>query len=149
MTDIVDRVTRSRMMSSIRGGDTVPELAVRRYLHAAGVRFRLHDRRLPGTPDIVIPMHKVAVFVHGCFWHRHPACRFATKPASNPEFWNAKFARNVARDAEKERSLLALGWCPVIIWECETRDAEALDRLFWQIRAGQRETRANDTRENP
>lgn len=135
MADVVDRDTRSRMMSSIGRADTAPELAVRRYLHAAGVRFRLHDRRLPGSPDIVVPMHKVAVFVHGCFWHRHPRCRFASKPASNPEFWNAKFARNVARDAEKERLLLARGWCPLVIWECETEDADALDRLFWQIRA--------------
>ncbi len=135
-------------MSSIGRADTVPEIAVRRYLHAAGVRFRLHDRRLPGTPDIVVPMHKAAVFVHGCFWHRHPGCRFATNPASNADFWNAKFTRNVTRDEQKEKALLALGWCPLVIWECETTDAVALDQLFWQVRAGQRIERADGAKED-
>src|SRR4051812_7398106 len=97
--DIVDRTTRSRMMSGIRNKNTRPEIAIRQALHAAGYRFRLHRRDLPGSPDIVLPRHRIAVFVHGCFWHRHLGCRFATSPKTNQDFWNTKFAANVARDA--------------------------------------------------
>lgn len=133
--DIVDPRTRSRMMSSIRGKDTAPELRVRRYLHGAGLRFRLHDARLPGRPDIVLTSHRVAVFVHGCFWHRHHDCRFATTPATRVEFWNQKFASNVSRDRMNRISLEALGWTVETIWECEVRDELALDRLCWRILA--------------
>jgi DNA mismatch endonuclease (patch repair protein) len=135
MTDIVDKATRSRMMSGIGPRDTAPELAVRRYLHAAGMRFRLYDPRLPGRPDIVVPGHKAAIFVHGCFWHRHPGCRFATTPASNAAFWNAKFARNVERDRQMRRRLMAEGWTALVIWECEAREVERLDALYWRVRA--------------
>jgi len=123
------------MMASIRGRNTLPELRVRRYLHAAGLRFRLHDRRLPGSPDLVFPAHRVAVFVHGCFWHRHPFCRYATTPASRQEFWLDKFARNVVRDQRNLLALERLGWTPLVIWECDTREVESLDGLYWQIRA--------------
>lgn len=135
MVDTVDAATRSRMMSAIRGRDTAPERAVRSYLHAAGFRFRLGGAGLPGRPDIVLPRHRVAVFVHGCFWHRHRGCRFTTTPSTNADFWKAKFARNVARDSANEDKLRALGWRPLVIWGCETSDADALDGLFWQIRA--------------
>lgn len=122
-------------MASIRGRDTLPELRVRRYLHAAGLRFRLHDGTLPGSPDLVFPAHRVAVFVHGCFWHRHPFCRYATTPASRPEFWLDKFAKNVVRDQRNLLALEQMGWTPLVIWECDTREVESLDGLYWQIRA--------------
>jgi DNA mismatch endonuclease (patch repair protein) len=133
LTDVVDRQTRSRMMAGIRGRDTRPELVVRSYLHAAGLRFRLHDRRLPGRPDIVLPRYRVVVLVHGCFWHRHPGCRYATTPASRRDFWMAKLTANVDRDRRDAESLKALGWSVFTIWECQTRDAEQLDQLFWRI----------------
>lgn len=129
----MDRQTRSRMMAGIRGRDTKPEMVVRSYLHAAGLRFRLHDRRLPGRPDIVLSRYRTVVLVHGCFWHRHPGCRYATTPSSRSEFWTTKFAANVDRDRRDVGELLALGWNLITIWECETRDAERLDQLFWKI----------------
>lgn len=135
MTDIVDSVTRSRMMSAIKGKDTAPELRVRTYLHAVGLRYRLHARSLPGHPDLVFPGCRIALFVHGCFWHRHPGCRFATTPSSNATFWNQKLAANVERDRLKERQLVDLGWTVLRIWECETKDEERIDELFWRIKA--------------
>lgn len=135
MVDIVDPVTRSRMMKSIRGRDTAPERIVRRYLHGAGLRFRLGGAGLPGRPDVVLPRYRVAVFVHGCFWHRHAGCRFSTTPGNNFDFWQAKFSGNVHRDAGNEIRLKTLGWRPLVIWECELGDVDALDRLVWQILA--------------
>jgi len=133
MADIVDRATRSRMMSGIGPRDTAPEIDVRRYLHAAGLRFRLHDRGLPGRPDIVLRKFRTVVQVHGCFWHRHKGCRFATVPATNSNFWSAKFAGNVARDRRSSRELKRRGWQVLVIWECQSRRAVAADRLFWRI----------------
>lgn len=124
--DIVDPATRSRMMSAVRGRDTLPELIVRRMAHALGYRFRLYRRDLPGRPDLVFPARRKIVFVHGCYWHRHEGCRFATTPSSNRDFWEAKFTRNVARDAEVLDRLRAQGWDPLVVWECETRDSDAL-----------------------
>jgi DNA mismatch endonuclease (patch repair protein) len=127
MIDVVDKETRSRMMAGITGRNTKPELQLRRLLHAAGFRYRLHAKDLPGRPDIVLPRYKAAIFVHGCFWHRHPGCRYATTPGSNTEFWNTKFAANVARDASKEQALIATGWRVLVVWECELkRDAGAV-----------------------
>jgi DNA mismatch endonuclease (patch repair protein) len=133
MTDTVSPQIRSRMMSAIRGRATTPELAVRRYLHAAGLRFRVNVRRLPGTPDLAFGMHRTSVFVHGCFWHRHAGCPFATTPATRAEFWDAKFSANVARDRRNKSKLSEMGWNVVTIWECETRSITRLDELFWQI----------------
>lgn len=118
MADIKDQASRSRNMSAIRGADTKPEMMVRRGLHALGLRFRLHGRDLPGRPDLVLPKHRAVVFVHGCFWHRHPDCRYATTPATRPEFWEAKFASNVTRDAKARSDLLAAGWRVATVWEC-------------------------------
>lgn len=134
MIDIVDSRTRSRMMSSIGPTDTAPELLVRRYLHAAGLRYRIHDRALQGRPDIVLPRHRVVIFVNGCFWHRHRDCRFATVPKSNTTFWQRKFERNVLRDREITTALEASGWTVLVVWECETQDVEKLDHLYWTIR---------------
>lgn len=136
MVDVVDPVTRSRMMAGIKGKDTQPEFAVRRYLHAAGLRFRLHDKRLPGRPDIVLPRFRAVVLVHGCFWHRHHGCPFATTPTSRPDFWARKFEQNVRRDAENVCALQAAGWTAITIWECQVRDPLILDALFWQIVSG-------------
>jgi len=135
MADIVDSKTRSRMMAGIGPADTAPEVSVRRYLHACGLRFRLHDKRLPGRPDIVLAGPRIAVFVHGCFWHRHAGCRFTTTPATNADFWARKFAGNVKRDTAKAALLEGLGWTVLVVWECETRSVEALDRLYWAVRA--------------
>ena len=139
MPDIVDRRTRSRMMAGIGPTDTEPELAVRQYLHAAGLRFRLHDKRLAGRPDIVLPRHRVAIFVHGCFWHRHKVCRYTTTPVTNAAFWKRKFEANVERDAVKSALLARQGWCVLVIWECKASDGEALDRLFWRVLAMSKE----------
>lgn len=106
-------------MSRIRSSNTSPELALRRALHALGFRFRLHRKDLPGKPDIVLPRYRAAVFVHGCFWHRHAGCKIATTPKSNTGFWVEKFDRNVARDNRSRILLEAQGWTVIIAWECE------------------------------
>lgn len=129
MVDVVDVATRSRMMSGIRGANTRPEMIVRRYLHARGLRFRLHVRGLPGRPDIVLPKHGAIVEVKGCFWHQHPSCRYAVSPKTNAVFWRDKLASNVARDRRTARTLRALGWRVMTIWECRVHSARALAKL--------------------
>lgn len=126
MTDIVDQQTRSRMMSGIKGKNTKPELALRRALHARGFRFRLHSDSIYGRPDLVLPKYRAVLFVHGCFWHRHERCRYATNPATRSEFWQAKFAANVARDSAVRRALLEEGWRVATIWECALRKPEQI-----------------------
>jgi DNA mismatch endonuclease (patch repair protein) len=127
VTDIVDKQTRSRMMSGIRGKDTRPEMLLRRALHAAGFRFRLHSANLPGRPDIVLPRYRAAIFVHGCFWHRHVVCRYASTPATRPEFWAEKFEKNVARDRKNRVTLAKDDWRVGIVWECQLRRRDPLD----------------------
>lgn len=119
MTDRLTPQRRSWNMSRIRGRDTLPERAVRSALHRAGYRFRLHRKDLPGRPDIVLPKHSIVVFVHGCFWHRHPGCRFAYTPKSRITFWQQKFDGNVERDRRNVRALRALGWRVITVWECQ------------------------------
>lgn len=109
---------RSRMMAGIRGKNTVPELKLRYALFAAGFRYRLHRRDLPGSPDMVFPKYRAALFVHGCFWHRHLGCRYTTTPKSNAEFWQLKFKGNVSRDARDISMLRQGGWRVGIVWEC-------------------------------
>lgn len=112
---------RSALMARVRGRDTKPEVTVRRALNAMGKRFRLFRRDLPGRPDIVLPRYGLALFVHGCFWHRHEGCRLSSTPKTRVEFWAEKFAANIARDARSVAELRALGWRVGVIWECETR----------------------------
>lgn len=109
------------MMAGIGGRNTRPELAIRSALHARGFRFRLHARELPGKPDIVLPRYRAVIFVHGCFWHRHADCRYTTTPATRPEFWQKKFAGNVARDNSAVSELRHRGWRVAIVWECGLR----------------------------
>ena len=118
MADIVDRETRSRMMSGIRGKDTKPEILVRKALHAAGYRFRLHRKDLPGKPDIVLPRYRTVVFVHGCFWHGHK-CKHFKWPKTREDFWREKIMRNMERDREAVAALEKLGWTVKVVWECE------------------------------
>ena len=119
------------MMSGIRGKDTRPEMLVRRFLHSKGLRYRLHVKDLPGTPDLVFKSARVAIFVHGCYWHRHGGCRFATKPKSNIEFWEKKLSDNSQRDERVISSLVNTGWRVIVIWECGLRKKpEELD-LEW------------------
>lgn len=127
MSDIVDQQTRSRMMSAIRGKDTKPELALRRALHARGFRFWLHSKKVHGRPDLVLPKYRAVVFVHGCFWHRHEGCRYATVPATRPEFWRAKFDANRARDRAVRTRLLEDGWRVAAVWECNLRKPEQVE----------------------
>ena len=126
MADRISPKHRSWNMSRITSRDTKPELAVRSMLHRLGLRFRIHRNDLPGSPDIVLPRHKTVVFVHGCFWHRHSRCRFAYMPKSRVQFWCEKFDRNMARDREAQRSLRAMGWRILVVWECELRNPSRL-----------------------
>jgi DNA mismatch endonuclease, patch repair protein len=114
-------------MSRIRGKDTTPEKIVRSILHRAGYRFRLHVRRLPGNPDIVLPKHRTVVFVHGCFWHRHKGCKNCTTPTNRREWWLAKLNGNAARDRTRQALLRKLGWRVMVVWECETENQERLN----------------------
>lgn len=123
---------RSRNMSAIRGQDTKPELTVRKMLHQLGYRFRLHRRDLPGTPDIVLPKYRTVIFVHGCFWHRHPGCRFTTYPKTHREFWDKKFSQNIARDKKTEIELINATWHVLVIWECQTKDSSYLEAMLME-----------------
>lgn len=120
MSDSSDR------MRLIRRFDTAPELRVRKELWRRGLRYRLHPQNLPGTPDIVFSKAKVAVFVHGCFWHRHPGCKLASMPKTNQEFWRSKFRRNVERDFRKADELRSSGWHVAIVWQCEAESSDVL-----------------------
>lgn len=128
------------MMSRIRGSNTKPEVTLRRALHARGLRYRLHDRRLSGRPDIVFPRFGAVCFVHGCFWHRHAGCPYTTTPATRAAFWQAKFDANVTRDQRNHRELLAAGWRVAVVWECALREqgpTTVADALHRWLRAGE------------
>jgi DNA mismatch endonuclease (patch repair protein) len=132
MIDVVDKATRSRMMSGIRGRNTKPEWLIRRGLHARGFRYRLHARELPGKPDLVLPKHGAAIFVHGCFWHGH-GCHLFKWPASREEFWRAKIESNIQRDARNIAALLDAGWRVATIWECGLRCKGAPEAAVEQL----------------
>ena len=126
MADRISKERRSWNMSRIRSRDTRPEVLVRSLLHREGFRFRLHDRKLPGRPDIVLPKYRTALFVHGCFWHRHERCAGATMPSTNTSFWHSKFEATVLRDQRTRHALEELGWHVMVVWECTLKsDAPA------------------------
>lgn len=125
MADSLTPERRSWNMSRIRSRDTGPERILRSMLHRAGFRFRLHDRSLPGTPDIVMKKHRAAILVHGCYWHRHERCRNATTPSTRTAFWQEKFGATVERDKRNLKALTALGWKPIVVWECDLKKRPA------------------------
>ena len=127
-SEVIHKVSeqRSRNMSAIKSKNTKPEIKVRKVLHSMGYRFRLHRKDLPGSPDIVLPKYKTVIFVHGCFWHRHKNCKYATTPKTRQEFWNKKFTTNIERDLEIHEKIKNLNWRSVVIWECETKHMENL-----------------------
>lgn len=121
--DVHDKKTRSYNMSQIKGKNTKPEERVRKYLFAQGFRFRKNDRKLPGTPDIVLSKYKTVIFVNGCFWHGHEGCKYFVWPKSNPDFWKKKIETNISRDLQKIKLLQSQGWRVITIWECELKPA--------------------------
>ena len=127
-SEVIHKVSeqRSRNMSAIKSKNTKPEIKVRKVLHSMGYRFRLHSKDLPGSPDIVLPKYKTVIFVHGCFWHRHENCKYASIPKTRQEFWNKKFKTNIERDLEIQDKIKNLDWRSVVIWECETKNMENL-----------------------
>ena len=127
MTDVFDAATRSAVMRRVKGRNTTPELVVRKALTRLGARYRLHRKDLPGSPDIVMPGRRLALFVHGCFWHGHDCARGARVPKQNRDYWVGKVGRNVARDARSRAALTEQGWRVETIWECELKDAAALE----------------------
>ena len=133
MADDRSPEARSQNMSRIRSTDTSPEKRVRSLLHRAGYRYRLHVKAMPGKPDIVMPRYQTVLFVNGCFWHRHPNCRYATTPKTNVDYWQRKFERNMARDRVAHQLLADEGWKVLVVWECQTRDEAALADLLDEI----------------
>jgi DNA mismatch endonuclease (patch repair protein) len=126
MTDGLTPEERSRLMSRIRGKDTKPEMIVRRLAWSLGVRYRLHRRDLPGCPDMVFAIRRKVIFIHGCFWHRHEGCQANRIPKSHVEFWTDKLEKNRLRDMDNQAKLRAMGWDALVVWECETKDRDAL-----------------------
>lgn len=126
MTDVVTREKRSWMMSRVKGRDTKPEILIRSMVHRMGFRFRVCQRHLPGSPDIVLPRHLKVVFVHGCFWHGHESCTRSKRPKTNTEFWNKKLDGNIERDKRVRERLYRMGWRVLVIWQCETRKPEQI-----------------------
>ena len=126
MVDTIERDRRTANMSRIRSNNTKPEMVVRCLTHSMGYRFRLHRKDLPGKPDLVFPARRKVIFVHGCFWHQHPACREGRLPGTNQEYWTPKLGRNVERDLHAQESVRSLGWESLVIWECETTDPGVL-----------------------
>ena len=136
MVDKFSKETRSYVMSRVRSKDTKPEILVRSYLFSRGLRFRKNDKRYPGSPDIVLPKYNTVVFVHGCFWHRHEGCKYATMPKSNVDFWEKKFHRNKERDEFNQKELEEMGWNVITVWECQLKKdklEQTLEHLYAQI----------------
>lgn len=131
--DVYDKATRSRVMRAVKSKNTTPEKLVRSLLHAMGLRFRLHRKDLPGTPDIVLPKWKTVLFVHGCFWHGHDCPRGARMPKTNAQYWSAKIERNRRRHEQVARQLKEQGWQVLVVWECQTKCQESLAQLLRQV----------------
>lgn len=133
MTDRVSKEKRSEIMRAVKSENTTPEMIVRRLVFSMGYRYRLHRKDLPGKPDLVFPKYHLALFVHGCFWHRHRGCPKASMPKTDVDMWQAKFKRNVERDASNIVDLSNLGWRTAVVWECETKSLEALKKRLRSI----------------
>lgn len=150
---VSDRLTpeqRHNVMAAIRSASTKPELKLRRTLWRLGFRYRVNEKRLPGTPDIVLPRYRTVIFVHGCFWHGHKGCKFYTVPKTNTDFWTSKIARNQGRDQEVWRQLEAKGWAVIIVWECQLKNA-CFSETVQQVKAeiisnGERFTKEREER---
>jgi len=137
MTDVHDKKTRSYNMSRIKAKNTKPEMLVRRFLHAHGFRYKLHDKKLPGKPDIVLPKYKTIIFIHGCFWHGHKGCRYYVVPKTRTEWWLNKINANIANDIKAAKALKKEGWKIITVWECKLKTAKAertLSSLLNKIR---------------
>ena len=133
--DVHSKETRSYNMSRIKGKNTKPEERVRKYLFSQGFRYRKNDKRLPGTPDIVLPKYKTVVFVNGCFWHGHEGCKYFVWPQNNADFWKAKINANIQRDQRKKEELERLGWRVLVIWECGLKKAAFEDTMKWVVKS--------------
>ena len=144
--DVHNKETRSYNMSQIKGKNTKPEVKVRKHLFSRGFRYRVNDRRYPGTPDIILPKHKTVVFVNGCFWHRHEGCKYTTIPSTNTEFWLGKFKKNVENDAKNYNALAELGWQVIVVWECEIKHdfLKTMDQIEMKINGHSRNTNVSD-----
>jgi DNA mismatch endonuclease (patch repair protein) len=129
MSDVHDKATRSYNMSQIKGKNTKPEMLVRKFLHAQGFRYKLHDKSLPGKPDIVLPKYKTVIFIHGCFWHKHSDCRYFVVPKTRTDWWLNKINGNVENDAKALSALSNLGWKTIIIWECDLKPAKMQETI--------------------
>ncbi|RON24082.1 very short patch repair endonuclease [Pseudomonas lini] len=132
-TDIVTPEQRSRLMAQIKGKNTKPELIIRSLCHEMGLRFRLHRKDLPGTPDLVFPRYRLCIFVHGCFWHRHIGCKYSHTPKSRHEFWSKKFNSNATRDEQSINKLKLMDWRVEVIWECELKDIDRIEERIYLL----------------
>jgi DNA mismatch endonuclease (patch repair protein) len=121
MADIITIEQRSWLMSQIKEKNTKPEIAIRKLLHSKGFRFRIHDKRLAGKPDLLLPKYKTVIFIHGCFWHQHPGCSVSHMPKSNIEYWASKLGKNIIRDKKNKKELKKAGWKVIVIWECDIK----------------------------
>lgn len=131
--DVLTPEQRRRTMAAVKSKNTRPELIVRQLLHAAGYRFRLHRKDLPGKPDIVLPKYRTVIFVHGCFWHQHKQCKAAARPTSRQEYWQVKLDRNIERDAANQAQLREMGWQVLTVWECEIKPTDSLLARLQQV----------------
>lgn len=133
MADIFTPEKRHDIMAAVKGKDTKPEMLVRRFLHAAGYRYRLHDRKLPGCPDLVFPSLHTVIFIHGCFWHGHENCKYFRLPKSNEDFWRNKISRNIERDAKARAELEKQYWNVIVIWECDLKNKSRREEILGRI----------------
>jgi DNA mismatch endonuclease, patch repair protein len=134
MTDVHDKVTRSYNMSQIKGKNTKPEMLVRKFLFSKGFRYRIHDKKLPGKPDIVLPKYKTVIFVNGCFWHGHYKCKYFTLPKTRAEWWKEKIEKNIENDFFKQTQLKSIGYNVLIVWECKIKNKEFYNTIIDDIR---------------
>jgi len=137
MADVHSKETRSYNMSRIRSKDTKPEMLVRKFLHAQGFRYRLHDKSLSGKPDLVLPKYKTVIFIHGCFWHGHAECKYFVVPKTRTDWWLDKIGKNSANDVKAEKNLISKGWKVIVVWECNLKKeiASTLEKLIVEIQS--------------